>query len=312
MQIVKSIDDIKKDLNSAVTVGAFDGLHKAHQSIIRMSSEVASATSGRNIVITFDPHPRMVIDGLRSPKLLSTTEEKIDLIRKLKLPVDILFIIPFTREFSRLNSQEFFEGILFDKIGFNNLVIGYDHFFGKDREGNVHFLENMKTRIPFGLSVVDKITINNEPVNSTHIRRLILNGEIKRANQLLGWNYLLTGIIVEGNKRGRTIGFPTANLKPLCSDKLIPKNGVYFVKVYLDDDSYYGFLNIGIRPTFENDSEVFIETHIFDFEGDIYNKKMTIEFYDFIRDEKKFNSPEELIDQINKDKQICLQFLNNK
>lgn len=312
MQIIRSIDHIARNTNSAVTIGTFDGLHKAHQEIIKKSSLIAGQTAGRNVVVTFDPHPRMVLDGENSPRLLITTDEKIELIGKLGLSVDVLLIITFTKEFSRLSSEQFFTEVLFNKVGLNNLIIGYDHNFGKGRAGNAEFLKSMQNKFSFGLNIVDKIMINNEPVNSTHIRRLLTQGEIKRANMLLGWNYSLSGTVVEGSKRGRTIGFPTANLKTDERNKLIPKNGVYLVRVHLDEGRYDGFLNIGFRPTFGDLNEISIETHIFGFEGNIYDKRMTLEFVDYIRDEKKFESKDELIEQINKDKKICLKILNNK
>jgi len=312
MLLVNSIDEIKRDLNSAITIGTFDGLHIAHQAIIKKTKEIAQINSGRSVIITFNPHPRKVIDGVNSPKMLTTLDEKIEMIEKLDLSVDVLLVIPFTKDFSKLSSELFFKEILFNKIGFNNLIIGYDHFFGKNREGNVEFLKKMKEKFPFNLSIIDKIIIDDNVVNSTRIRNFLLNGEIVKANKLLGWNYFLKGIVVKGNMRGRELGFPTANLQIINTDKLIPKNGVYFIRVYLEKKVHYGFLNIGFRPTFDENKEIFIEAHIFDFNQDLYNKEIKIEFIEFLREEKKFNSAEELIIQLKIDKNKCFEILNNK
>lgn len=312
MLLVNSIDKIKRDLNSAITIGTFDGLHIAHQAIIKKTKEIAQINSGRSVIITFNPHPRKVIDGVNSPKMLTTLDEKIEMIEKLDLSVDVLLVIPFTKDFSKLSSELFFKEILFNKIGFNNLIIGYDHFFGKNREGNVEFLKKMKEKFPFNLSIIDKIIIDDNVVNSTRIRNFLLNGEIVKANKLLGWNYFLKGIVVKGNMRGRELGFPTANLQIINTDKLIPKNGVYFIRVYLEKKVHYGFLNIGFRPTFDENKEIFIEAHIFDFNQDLYNKEIKIEFIEFLREEKKFNSAEELIIQLKIDKNKCFEILNNK
>jgi len=312
MLLINSIDEIKRDLNSAITIGTFDGLHIAHQAIIRKTREIARINSGRSVIITFDPHPRKVIDGVNSPKMLMTLDEKIEMIEKLGITVDLLLVIPFTKEFSKLSSEYFFKEILFNKIGFNNLIIGYDHFFGKNREGNVEFLKRMKEKFPFNLSIVDKIVIDDSVVNSTRIRNFLLNGEIVKANKLLGWNYFLSGRVIKGDMRGRQLGFPTANLKINNTDKLIPKNGVYFIKIFLDKKQYFGFLNIGFRPTFVESKDIFIEAHIFDFNENIYDKEIKIEFIEFLREEQKFNSAEELTNQLKIDKNKCFEILNNK
>lgn len=311
MLVLKSIEEINRNLNSAITIGTFDGLHIAHQRIIERTKEIAKINSGRSVIITFDPHPRKIIDGVDSPKMLMTLDEKISIIKKLDLSVDVFLVIPFTKEFSQLTSEEFFAEILFNKVGFNNLIIGYDHFFGKNREGNVDFLRRMKEKYPFCLNIIDKIIVDGNVVNSTKIRQFLLSGEIIKANKLLGWNYFLSGEVIKGDMRGRKLGFPTANLKPNSVDKLIPKNGVYFTKVYIDDNEFHGFLNIGFRPTFNESKELFIEAHIFNFNDNIYNKEIKIEFIEFLREEKKFSSEQELINQLNIDKQKCLEILNN-
>ena len=312
MQVLFNVESIVKDEKSSVTLGTFDGLHYAHQTIIKKTLEEAKKNFGRSVIITFNTHPKVVIDNSKTQMLLLTNEEKIKLIQDLNLSPDILLFLNFDKQFSNISYIDFFENLIIKKIGVKNLILGYDHGFGFRREGGLQYLERVSSKYNFDLRVVGEIAVQGKSVKSTNIRQFLLEGKIEQANLLLGWNYFISGLIVEGMKRGRTIGFPTANISVGDPLKIIPKNGVYLVKAKLDDENYFGFVNIGFRPTFESNKELSIEVNIFDFNKDIYGKNMTIEFIEYIRDEIKFNSVDELKKQINNDKEICLKILNNK
>lgn len=312
MQVLFNIDDVVKDEKSSVTLGTFDGLHFAHQKIIKKTLEEAKKNFGRSVIITFNTHPRVIIDNSQAQILLLTNEEKIKLIQNLNLLPDILLILNFDKQFSNMSYINFFEKLILEKIGVKNLIVGYDHSFGFRREGGLQYLESVKSKYNFDLRVVEEVAVQGNVVKSTNIRQFLFEGKIEQANLLLGWNYFLSGLIVQGVQRGRTIGFPTANINISDPLKIIPKHGVYLVKVKLSDKNYFGFVNIGFRPTFDSNNKLSIEVNIFDFNKDIYGENMTIEFLEYIREEIKFNSVDELKKQINNDKEICLRILNNK
>lgn len=292
MQIVKDGDRNLIFKDSVVTIGTFDGLHEGHLEIIAKLKLKAEELNLKTVVITFYPHPRTVLSKDYDLKLLTPINEKQELFSKLN--IDYLYIITFTKEFAKKTYKDFFDQVLLETVRANHLVIGYDHKFGKDRNGDINSLIEYTKSNNIGMTVVGPKEIDNEIVSSTKIRTCLLNGNVKTASKMLGRNYFLDGVVVEGAKRGRGLGFPTANLGLREDNKLVPKNGVYAVKVFLNNKYYFGVANIGLRPTFNNVSEPITEVHIFDFNEDIYGNQIKVEFIDRIRDEKKFSSKEEL------------------
>ncbi len=248
MKIHKGLDSIQPIRNAVVTIGTFDGVHIGHQEILQRLKEIASKIEGETVVITFWPHPRLVLfPNDDSLKLLSTFEEKAEIL--LKLGIDHLVAIPFTKEFSNLTSEQFTRQVLLEKIGTKRLVIGYDHRFGKNREGSFEHLKANEKEYGFKVEEISKQEIDNIAVSSTKIRKALEIGDVKTANSYLGQHYSLSGKVVEGNRIGRTIGFPTANIDIAEKFKLVPADGVYAVKVSLAEGSFQGMLNIGNRPT---------------------------------------------------------------
>ena len=283
MNVYYGIQEFKKLENAVVTSGTFDGVHLGHQKILKRLNEVAELTNGESVVITFYPHPRSVISpDNQIVKLLSTLEEKIELLEKSG--VDNLLIVPFTREFSELSSEEFIQKILIDTIGTKTLVIGYDHRFGKNREGGFDYLKLNKEKYGFQIEEISRQDIENVGVSSSKIRKALQEGDVPSADHFLGRNYSLSGVIVKGKQLGRTIGFPTANIQVREIAKLIPLDGVYAVKVYYKDEAFGGMLNIGNRPTVDGTFQT-VEVNIFDFDQEIYGEKLTVEFLQKIRNE---------------------------
>jgi riboflavin kinase/FMN adenylyltransferase len=308
MNVYYGIQEFKKLENAVVTSGTFDGVHLGHQKILNRLNQVADLTNGQSVVITFYPHPRSVISpDNQIVKLLSTLDEKIELLENSG--VNHLLIIPFTREFSELSSEEFIQKILIETIGTKTLVIGYDHRFGKNREGGFDFLKANKEKYGFDIEEISRQDIENVGVSSSKIRKALQEGDVPTADHFLGRNYSVSGLIVKGKQLGRTIGFPTANIQVREIAKLIPLDGVYAVKVYYKDDVFGGMLNIGNRPTVDGTYQT-IEVNIFDFDQEIYGENLKVEFLQKIRNEKKFNGLDELKEQIAKDKITCKGILN--
>ena len=308
MNVNYGIQEFKKLENAVVTSGTFDGVHLGHQKILKRLNEVAELTNGESVVITFYPHPRSVISpDNQIVKLLSTLDEKIELLEKSG--VNHLLIIPFTREFSELSSEEFIQKILIETIGTKTLVIGYDHRFGKNREGGFDYLKLKNEKYGFGIEEISRQDIENVVVSSSKIRKALQEGDVPSADHFLGRNYSLSGVIVKGKQLGRTIGFPTANIQVREIAKLIPLDGVYVVKVYYKAKTFGGMLNIGNRPTVDGTFQT-VEVNIFDFNQEIYGENLTVEFLQKIRNEQKFNGLDELKDQIVKDKITCKVILN--
>ena len=309
MNVNYGIQEFKNLENAVVTSGTFDGVHLGHQKILKRLNEVAELTNGESVVITFYPHPRSVISpDNQIVKLLSTLDEKIELLEKSG--VNHLLIIPFTREFSELSSEEFIQKILIETIGTKTLVIGYDHRFGKNREGGFDYLKLNKEKYGFGIEEISRQDIENVGVSSSKIRKALQEGDVPLADHFLGRNYSLSGVIVKGKQLGRTIGFPTANIQVREIAKLIPLDGVYVVKVYYKQETFGGMLNIGNRPTVDGTFQT-VEVNIFDFNQEIYGENLTVEFLEKIRNEQKFNGLDELKDQIVKDKITCKVILND-
>jgi riboflavin kinase/FMN adenylyltransferase len=258
------------------------------------------------VVVTFFPHPRTVVSDYKI-KLLTTLEEKTELLSKIG--VENLLVINFSKKFSEQSSQEFIENIICNKIGVKHIIIGHDHRFGKDRNGNDDELIELGKKNNFTVECVEPIMFKNEIISSTKVRDALLNGEVQKVSSYLDRNYCFHGVVVKGVSRGRILGFPTANIEVENENKLIPKNGVYVVKTFIDNEVVYGVMNIGLRPTFADTLDVVIEVHLFEFNKNVYGKTIKVELLKRIRDEKKFNNKEELIYQIGKDKKEAIQFV---
>jgi riboflavin kinase/FMN adenylyltransferase len=309
MRIYRGLDEIQKIKNAVVTQGTFDGVHKAHKIILDKVKQIAIEKDGESVVMTFEPHPRMVLKpDTHDLKLLTTLDEKIELLRNEG--IQNLIVIPFTIELSQLHSQEFIKQILVDKIGTKTLVIGYDHRFGKNREGSFEHLKNYSNDYGFEVEEVSEQLVDEIAVSSTKIRNALNEGKITIASKYLGRNYLISGNVVKGRQLGRTIGYPTANIQINDQHKLIPSDGVYAVKVFVNSSTFDGMLNIGNNPTVEGKGRS-IEVNIFDFSEDIYNQSISIVFVNKLRNEEKFNGLDALKSQLEKDKLLAIEAINH-
>lgn len=297
----------KEVKNPVVTTGTFDGVHLGHQKIISRLKDVAREVNGETVLLTFYPHPRMVLFPEDNDlKLINTQQEKIELLGHYG--IDHLIIYPFTKEFSRLTSVEFVRNILVNRIKTKRLVIGYNHHFGRNREGSFEHLKEYGPLYGFEVEEIPAEDIDSIEISSTKIRAALLSGDVKKANKYLGHAFCMTGKVVDGKKIGREIGYPTANILIEDKYKLIPEDGVYAVKVRHDNRMYGGMLNIGKNPTVGGKHKT-IEVNIFDFNKDIYGENATIYFIDRLRDEVKFKGLEELKHQLAKDKENSLKIL---
>ncbi len=290
-----------------VTIGTFDGVHTGHRKIILRLAELGKKQKGQTVVLTFFPHPRMVLHpddhGL---KLLNTLNERIELLAQLN--IDHLIVHTFTKEFSRTTFLQFVRNILVNVIGTKTLVIGYDHHFGRNREGTYKELNELAPVYDFKLEKIDEEIIHEITVSSTKIRVAIDKGDIELANELLGYEYMLSGKVIKGDGIGRALGYPTANIHPAEDYKLVPADGIYAVRVRIENENYSGMLYIGTRPTL-NKTERNIEVNIFNFDKDIYDKSITVTFRKRIRDDIRFSSKEELSRQLGNDKEVALKIL---
>ena len=291
---------------TVATIGFFDGVHLGHRYLINQVKIAASQCGWCSSIITFPVHPRQVIQSDYQPSLLSSPEEKIELLASTG--IDNCILLPFTRELSQLTAWEFMQ-LLYDKYKVRMLVIGYDHRFGHNRAETFEDYCRYGRKLGIHIMQATAYTQEQDKVSSSAIRRALLSGEVSTAMKYLGYNYFMQGTVVSGYQVGRKIGFPTANLQVDFPNKLIPAIGVYAVRVSVNGQNYKGMLNIGHRPTLNNGTNLSIEVHILDFEGDIYQQPMRIEFVDFLRPEAKFNSVDELALQIQKDKEATLQVL---
>ncbi|MFH1198268.1 MAG: bifunctional riboflavin kinase/FAD synthetase [bacterium] len=308
MKVYTDISEIKDKTNSVVTIGTFDGVHVGHIEVLKYVVDKSKELGLKSYVITFEPHPRKVVFTEEVVSILTTLEEKKKVFESLG--IENLLVINFTREFSKLSSEEFIRNFIVDGIGARHIIIGHDHKFGKDRGGDESTLLELRKKHDFEVTTFSPVYINENLVSSTKIRVALKNGNIESANSMLGRNYSLTGIVVKGAGRGRTLGFPTANVNPDDAVKLIPCNGVYVVDCIMNENKYYGILNIGYRPTFEDIHELVIEVNILDFSKDIYGEEIKIEFLKRLREEKKYKSRSELIEQIEKDKKEAVNFIS--
>jgi riboflavin kinase / FMN adenylyltransferase len=295
--------------NPVVTIGTFDGVHLGHQQVIARLNDFAHKHNGESVIFTFSPHPRLVTSpGEGNLRLLTTLEEKQVLFAESG--TDHLIVYPFTKEFSQLSYAQFVEEILVKKMRTHCLVVGYDHRFGKNREGGYTYLQQCAQRFGFIIEKLEPLLIDQSNVSSTRIREALENGDVEQANRLLGYRYILHGHVVEGHRVGRQIGFPTANIQASDPNKLIPGFGVYAVEVIVSGKTYGGMLNIGTRPTFNRNADNrSIEVHVFDFSGDLYDKEVALVFAGRIRTEQRFDSVDELAAQLKKDKVSALKIL---
>ncbi|TXI68423.1 MAG: bifunctional riboflavin kinase/FAD synthetase [Flavobacterium sp.] len=309
MKKYNSILDFNKNKSKTIiTIGTFDGVHLGHKSILEKMKNATQNNQYESLVLTFFPHPRMVLQQDSSIKLLNTIDEKATLLEKFG--IDNLIIHPFDEVFSNLSAEEFVKNILVDKLNIHKIIIGHDHRFGKNRTADINDLILFGKKYKFEVEQINAKEIDEIAVSSTKIRKALLEANIKLANEYLGYSYFISGKVVEGKKIGRTIGFPTANIQINESYKLLPKNGVYIVSSKIDNVLHFGMMNIGKNPTL-GDNEQSIEIHFFDINEDIYSKNLQISILEHIREEQKFNSLTELQAQLEKDKLFSLNYIQN-
>lgn len=310
MKIYNNLDEINLIKKPVLTIGTYDGVHLGHQKIINYLNLKAKQIGGESVVFTFHPHPRMVLHPEdHNLELIQTIEERTKKLKKAG--VDHLIIFPFSKEFSRLTSVEFIRDILVNQIGIHTLVVGYDHQFGRNREGTMQHLEELAPIYNFEVEEISAFMKDEVKISSTKIRTSLQTGDIKEASKYLGSAFELTGKVIKGDQIGNTINYPTANLQLLEDYKLIPSNGVYAVKVRVDNSNYSGMLNIGHRPTITDQGEKRIEVNIFDFNKDIYGQTITLKFVKLIRSEKTFTNLDELKNQLKKDENKCRVILGD-
>lgn len=304
MQVITSLQEFPTLPYSVVSSGTFDGVHQGHQKILSRLVEIARQNDGQSVVITFWPHPRIFFG--EKLFLLNSLEEKIQLLAQNA--IDYLLVLPFNQALANLEAEDFVEKIYIEALQTKKLVIGYDHHFGKNRRGNFEFLQKNLQKYPFEIEEIPAQDIAEVTVSSTKIRRALLEGDIHTANLYLGYPYTFSGRVVKGDQLGRTIGYPTANLKLLNENKLVPADGIYAVKVRLREKEFGAMLYIGNRPSLQN-NEKRIEVNIFEFDAEVYGETLTVEFLDFIRPDAKLEGLEALQKQLAQDKMVSLQVL---
>lgn len=307
MKIFDSIKSFKTSNQTIVTLGTFDGVHLGHKSILNKLKEASKNSDDKSLVLTFFPHPRMILQQDTDIRLLNTIEEKAELLNNFG--IDNLIIQKFDNTFSQLEPEDFVKQVLVDQFNIKKIIIGYDHRFGKNRAADIHDLINFGEKYNFEVEQISAQEIDDVSVSSTKIRTALKEGNITLANEYLGYNYFLNGIVVQGKQLGRTIGYPTANIRVTEGYKLIPAIGVYAAYIIVDAQKYFGMINIGTNPTL-GDNPITIEMNIFDFNQDIYGKKVTIGFIEKIREQQKFNSLDELKAALKNDKIKTLQIIS--
>jgi riboflavin kinase/FMN adenylyltransferase len=298
MQVIFNLNEIKKPfVNPVLTIGNFDGVHKGHLALFDKVKERAGAVGGQSVVMTFEPHPLKIMRQADGPQLITHTGQKLELIEKAG--IDIIVCVSFDRAFAAIPAREFVSNILVEKIGIKEIVVGYDYTFGHNREGDINLLREMGTDLGFVVHLVGPVQVDHTLVSSTSIRRLVQEGRVAEAKVLLGRDFEVQGTVVKGqNRGGRLLGFPTANLNP--HGELLPKRGVYAVKLLIDDALHNGVTNVGYNPTF-GDTGLTVETHVLDYSGDLLGRTIKVLFVKRLRDEKAFKTFEELSDQIAQD-----------
>lgn len=308
MRVIESINTLEQHPHPVVTVGSFDGLHLGHRKIIREVTNRATKAGGTSMLITFEPHPQMVVAPESAPSLLTTKEEKLELLGQT--PLDIVCILPFSTELSRTSPQDFVRHLLVGNIGMDEMVIGYNHAFGKNRKGRADDLVDLGRTLGFRVHAVPPVTLKGRRISSSWIRDLIAKGSVAEAAQALGRFYFFEGTVIRGAALGRILSFPTANIQIQAPHKLCPGDGVYAIWARHNGNKYGGMMNIGRKPTFGAPDRT-IEVHLFDFHGDIYGQSLRIEVANRIRDELRFQNEHELIAQIHKDKSASIAVLSH-
>lgn len=305
MKVFNSIQEFRSDTKTIVTLGTFDGVHKGHKSILEKLINGSKESGCTSVVLTFFPHPRMVLQQNSDLKLLNTMEEKAQLLEKAG--VDNLIIHPFDIAFSRLTAEEFVKEVLVDSLNICKIIIGHDHRFGRNRTANIDDLIRFGNEYGFEVEKINALAVNDISVSSTKIRNALTEGDIATANNYLGYPYFINGTVVQGRQLGRTIGFPTANVQPSEDYKLIPANGVYTISSVIDGRTAYGMMNIGNRPTVNGEGRT-IEVHFFDFNEDLYGSDIKVSIHSRLRDEVKFESVDALKEQLHKDRLQSLDY----
>ena len=304
MKVFRDLNNLPTFTNSVITVGTFDGVHKGHQQILTKLSKKAKELNGESILITFHPHPRFVINPEdKSLKLINTLDEKVKILARYN--IDNLVIVAFTKEFSNISATKYINDFLIKNFKPKCIAIGYDHHFGKNRTGNILLLKKFQSKFDYEILKIEKEELEEITISSTKIRKALSEGNVSQATDLMNHEYIIEGIVTKGKQIGRKINFPTANILIEKDYKLVPKNGVYAVRIIHNNQKYKGMLNIGIKPTFTENKKT-IEVNIFDFDGNIYGEQICIKFVTFLRNEKKFDSIEKLKNQLIFDKQNAL------
>lgn len=307
MVIYRSLEEIQPIKDCVVSIGSFDGIHLGHQSILNKITSIANGVFP-TVIITFNPHPQTVLNVSKRKELLTGLDKKLDLIEQFGIQYCI--IVPFSVEIANISAEEFLSDIIIQKFNPKNIVIGYDHHFGHNRKGNYELLKSLEARYGFTSSLVGPFTLEGQIINSSIIRENLRNNEIESANKYLGWEYEIEGVVVPGSGRGTDITFPTANIELENKDQLIPGNGSYCISANIQGLNVNGMCNIGLRPTFNDTPSMIIEVNLFhNFEGNLYGKKLNLKFLKYLRPEKKFKSTDELIQQLERDKENCKDFL---
>ena len=308
MNTVQNISNFFTDEKTFVTIGTFDGVHFGHQKILEKLVSEAKAAGKKSVLLTFFPHPRMVLQKNAKIEMINTIDERSALLEKTGL--DYLIIHPFSKAFSRTTALEFVRDTLVNTLNISKLIIGYDHHFGKNREGNIDQLTEYSHLYDFTVEEILAQDIDDVSVSSTKIRRALAGGNLKTANNYLGYNFMLNGLVVNGKQLGGKIGYPTANIDVQEAYKLIPKTGVYVVQSTIEDKTIFGMMNIGSRPTVDGNHQT-IEVHFFDFNQDLYGKHLTISLLYFLRDEHKFDAISSLVLQLKKDEETARNYIKN-
>lgn len=308
MSKVKNIETYKSTEPTVVTIGTFDGVHIGHQKIIKRLINTGKSQGLKSVILTFFPHPRMVLQKDSNIKLINTIDERSAILDSVGL--DLLIIKKFNKAFSRLSAEDFVKQVLVDKLHVKKVIIGYDHRFGRNRNADINDLKIYGETYGFDVEEISVEDIDDVAVSSTKIRKALNEGDINKANSFLGYDFMLSGIVVKGKGLGKQLQYPTANIFIEESYKLIPKRGSYIVSSRIDNETIFGMMNIGVNPTVDGKKET-IEVHFFDFNKDIYNQKIQINLLERIRDEQKFDSVDALKSQLQKDEETTLRFINS-